>query len=557
MPSHGRHYCADCGFARIVPFLPFLFVISRNLFVWFYLIIFIILGGIVGIECNILCNEHIDRSQIVFSHSSKPIFIIALISHIMYPICFILMLRLKLVKNYFRKERNFAGSVITTIRSVLNAVDSSGNNAAAAKSQDWGKFDEFLSVNFDNIISRRIDINEIDETNGRTALLYAAIEHQFDLMKELIDRYRADVHHRDINNHTICDLLNMPHERDRYNGPTRVIRSGNAVHLQSLMIEYGCDMNSYDGFGNTALIQAAMENESNLMQLMFELAEPAIEIDKPRIKVSNNVNNAYNESKSPRKKSAAMRQLRKQFDEDEMDEYEETNNTITAEMDEMDLLNEHNDNPHETLEDTYNNNDINNNNNQHQNKNKLKEIHFNDDSDIDLNEMLGKSKNNDDSDDENDNSKRKGSKRKNSKQEEKKRKVYPKIPETALLIAGEKGFIECVKILLDNGADCGATSYEIGKNPIVQRIYDKGHKECARMIHKHIQQLKGSGNSRSRRKRHQKGSIKDRKESIEVQMQSHLRIADESITPKNKTKRKKNKIHFSGPQQTKSAPNTF
>ena len=251
--KHGRYLCKECGYSRMT-YLPYLFVYSRCIFTWIYLTIVTILASLIGVKCNILCiDDGTLNNKFHETAYESELFILGIACHFLTPILFILILTTKQIKSREIESKSFKGKVIQY-----------------AQKLNWSKVWELIR-------HEDCDVNEIDRS-GRSALLYAAISHNFQVIREL-QQFGANMDHVDINSCGIRHYLDTYRQdvdddderSDRLTGPTRAAKNGQTEDIH-LCMELGCNLNKMDGNGHTPLLIACKEREIGIIKILIHEA---------------------------------------------------------------------------------------------------------------------------------------------------------------------------------------------------------------------------------------------------------------------------------------------
>jgi len=275
-----RHYlCIHCGYARMT-YLPFLFVVSRNIFTWIYVAVLTVLASLIGIDCSLLCIDmqsgSLNNEFHVEAYKSL-LFLVAASFHFVTPIFFILILTTRQTKLREIEAKSWSGKVVNY-----------------ARRAEWDKVYQLIR-------HEDCDVNEVDR-DGRSPLLYAAIQHNFQVIRDL-QQFGADMEHVDINSCGVRYYLDAFVEKpddygvddddeqnptvieyDYLTAPTRAAKTGCAPDLH-LCIELGCDLNKVDGNGHTPLLIACKEREIEIVEILIEYANKygarKVDLNKP------------------------------------------------------------------------------------------------------------------------------------------------------------------------------------------------------------------------------------------------------------------------------------
>lgn len=159
------------------------------------------------------------------------------------------------IKNRFLENKVFKKVVsIILVKSIseINIRNNKGDTLliSAAYYGNTEMVESFLNTH-----CQRVDIN-IQDYTGATALIWAAAHGHKEIVKLLLDTKRADIDIQDFDGDTALSAAASNGHED--------------IFIFSLLLKYGANVNIQNKYGNTALIWAAINCQSDIISLLLK-----------------------------------------------------------------------------------------------------------------------------------------------------------------------------------------------------------------------------------------------------------------------------------------------
>ena len=190
--------------------------------------------------------------------------------------------------SFYSAMSDESGDLEGTLKSLSEGkIDPKGQALLFAVSKGQKKMVEIL-------IKNQTDIN-VKDSQGRTPLIIAAINHHHDIIKVLLDN-KADTNVKDNNGvtalghatiighmETFNSLVNSDSDKSsiKTKGEALIVAAGlNRVDMAQTLLQNNADVNVKDDDGKTALMQAAMKGHVDMVRLLVDNGANIREKDK-------------------------------------------------------------------------------------------------------------------------------------------------------------------------------------------------------------------------------------------------------------------------------------